>query len=395
MRTPVRTASSFVLAAALAFGALAGCGSSASGERENAKGSAAAQPVSYFDDLTEKFYGSLDTAPPEDSPPAAKGAHIYAVPYGVAAPSSEYWLQGLRDATDALGWKLTVVDGQFNSATQTDGIRQAVAAKADGIVTYVLDCAAVQAGAQQAREAGIPLIYVSGFDCDELGADGPDTAYPIGNFNVLGTDEGRGDYIDFYEQMGALQAYWAVSKTEGKMKAIVIDEIDAQVTKSITDGFLDAADMCSECQVVEKIDIVAADFGPALQDKVSQALLSHPDANVVMANYDDIVVSGVAAAVRASGRAGDILVTGTPGYEANIELLHDGGQDMASSFSVPWEAWASIDRLNRILNDDMELPDIGMGLTITDETHNLTPKGAAWSPEVDFATLYKKAWGVQ
>jgi hypothetical protein len=61
---------------------------------------------------------------------------------------------------------------------------------------------------------------------------------------------------------------------------------------------------------------------------------------------------------------------------------------------VPWEAWASIDRLNRILNGDMTLPNIGMGLTITDKTHNLTPKGDAWSPEVDFASLYKKAWGV-
>lgn len=394
MRARIRTVGLLVLAA-LALGALAACGSGATGSPASAKAGAGAQPLSYFDDLTKKFYGSLNTAPPADSPPAFKGAHIYAVPYGVAAPSSEYWLQGLRDATSALGWKLTVVDGKFNSSTQTDGIRQAVAAKADGILTYVLDCAAVQAGAQQAKAAGIPLIYVSGFDCDDLGANGPDTAYPIGNFNVFGTKDGLGNYKDFYEQMGALQAYWAVSKTKGKMKAIVINETDAEVTKMITDGFLHAANMCAGCKTVDTIDIVAADFGPSLQNKVSQALLSHPDANVVMANYDDIVVSGVAAAVRASGRAGRILVTGTPGYKANIELLHDGGQDMASAFSVQWEAWASIDRLNRILNGDNELPNIGMGLAITDKTHNLTPKGAAWSPTVDFAALYKKAWGVQ
>ncbi|MCU1636595.1 MAG: monosaccharide transporter substrate-binding protein family, partial [Cryobacterium sp.] len=201
-------------------------------------------------------------------------------------------------------------------------------------------------------------------------------------------------YVDFYEQMGALQAYWAISQTEGAMKAIVIDEIDAQVTRSITDGFLEAAEKCESCQTLTTIEIVAADFGLSLQDKVSQALLKHPDANVIMGNYDDIVVSGVAAAVRAAGREGEVLVTGTPGYETNIELLHDGGQDMASAFSVPWEGWAGIDRLNRILNGDMEIPNIGMGLTITDTDHNLTPKGAAWDSTVDYAALYKKAWGI-
>jgi ribose transport system substrate-binding protein len=393
MRLRLRAAC-LAASAALAFGVLGGCASGTSAGISGSDKAVAAEPISYFNDLTEKFYGSLDTAPPADSPPPFEGAHIYAVPYGVAAPSSEYWLKGLKDATSALGWKLTVFDGQFNSTKQNDGIRQAIAAKADGILTYVLDCAAVQAGAKEAKAAGIPLIYVSGFDCDDLGADGPDTAYPIGNFNVHGTKDGLGDYVDFYEQMGALQAYWAISKTDGKMKAIVIDEVDAQATKSITEGFLKAAEKCAECKIVQKIDIVAADFGPPLQDKLSQALLAHPEATVIMANYDDIVVSGVAPAVRAAGREGKVLVTGTPGYEANIELLHDGGQDMASAFSVPWEAWASIDRLNRILNGDMTLPNIGMGLTITDKTHNLTPKGSAWSPEGDFASLYKKAWGV-
>jgi ribose transport system substrate-binding protein len=371
--------------------ASAGC---ASGSQANSAQPGDYEPVSYYDELTETFYGSLDTAPPVDSPAVFEGASIYAVPYGVAAPSSEYWIQGLEDATEALGWDLTVIDGQFDSTAQTDGIRQAVAAKADAILTYVLDCAAVQAGAEEARAAGIPLIYVSGFDCDDLGAGGPDTAYEIGNFNVLGTEDGLGDYVDFYEQMGALQGYWAVSKTEGDMNVIVIDEIDAQVTRSITEGFLESIAKCETCKVLETIEIVAADFGLSLQDKVSQSLLKHPDANVIMGNYDDIVVGGVAAAVRAAGRDGEVLVTGTPGYEANIELLHDGGQDMASGFSVPWEAWAAIDRINRILNGDMELPNIGMGLTIVDKEHNLTPKGDAWSPAVDFAALYKEAWGL-
>jgi hypothetical protein len=35
-----------------------------------------------------------------------------------------------------------------------------------------------------------------------------------------------------------------------------------------------------------------------------------------------------------------------------------------------------------------------MGLTIVDKERNLTPKGDAWSPAVDFAALYKEAWGL-
>ena len=45
-----------------------------------------------------------------------------------------------------------------------------------------------------------------------------------------------------------------------------------------------------------------ADFGPALEEKISTALLRNPKANGMAVSYDDLVTVGGSAAVMSSGR---------------------------------------------------------------------------------------------
>src|SRR5207244_3512101 len=48
-----------------------------------------------------------------------------------------------------------------------DGIRQAIAAKADGIILWAVDCAPVKAPLQDAKKAGIPVVGWEAIDCDQ------------------------------------------------------------------------------------------------------------------------------------------------------------------------------------------------------------------------------------
>jgi ribose transport system substrate-binding protein len=195
--------------------------------------------------------------------------------------------------------------------------------------------------------------------------------------------------------MGELEAVSAIVKTDGKMKAISLNETDSRVTVAITDGFKAEVAKCADCKILTQIDLVASDFGPALQNKVQQALLQHPDANVVFGNYDDVLVGGAAAAVRSAGKIGKVYVTGSPGYPANVDLMRGNvGQDMASGFSVTWEAWAALDRLNRLFNNDQTPPNNGIGFAAIDRSHNLPQANTQWEPAIDFRSLYRKAWGV-
>jgi ribose transport system substrate-binding protein len=389
---------------------IAACGSSSSssgGTSEDASTTAGTEPsgttseptsgaeASKSDESQQIWKESIEgsNTPPESaSIKPEPGKKITVVDYGLESYSGQAFKQGVEEAGKAAGWQVDVVDGEFSSNKQLTAIRKAVAEKVDGIAVYVMDCPTVQAGVEEAKEAGIPVVYTEGYDCSELKDGGPETGYTNGKYNLLG---GKSGSLEEYELLlGEVQAAGAIVENKGAAKSILMNETDSNVTLQITEGYERISEACGECTIEKTIDFVASEFGPPLQEKVEQALLQAPDANAVFGNYDDTITDAAGPAVRAAGRSESMYLTGSSGAPSMLELIRNGEADMSIGVSEVWNGWAAINRFVRLFGGNTKVPDTGIGIEIIDKDHNLPASGNDWVPNVDFKSAYEKAWGV-
>lgn len=388
-----RTWRASLLAAALVVltAALAACGSSSSDSGASAT-AAGAQPTAAASGggdavaaskqrLAALYDGVTFKSPPTTGPKPQAGKNIWVIDFGLAAAEGALVADGTKAAGAVLGWKVTVYDGKFEPARYLDGIRQAIAAKADGIFLYAIDCASVKAALQQAKAAKIKVVGAESQDCGTGGA-----ALYDGSVSYT-----QGSFLDWAASAGSAEADWAIAQTDGKANVINLFQNDTASTKAIQSGFTKTLGGCSTCKVAQTVTFAGTDLGPKLQEKVQQAILQNPKANVLMVPYDGALTSGVNAAVMASGRNDQLEVVAGGGLAPNMDLVRkDRGEDAGYSTSLQWEGWAGLDAFNRLF-DGQQPAASGIGMEVFDKDHNM-PASGPWVPKVDFAAAYRRAW---
>lgn len=382
-RAPLLVAALVVLTAALAA-----CGSSSDGSG-SATASGAAPTAAAGGDavaaarqrLAALYAGTTFRSPPTTGPKPQAGKSIWVIDFGLAAAEGALVADGTKAAGAELGWKVTVYDGKFEPARYLDGIRQAIAAKADGIFLYAVDCASVKAALQQAKAARVKVVGAESQDCGTGAA-----ALYDGSVSYT-----QGGFLDWAASAGSAEADWAIAKTGGRADVINLFQNDTASTKAIQAGFMKTLGGCSTCKVAQTVTFAGTDLGPKLQEKVQQAILQNPKANVLMVPYDGALTSGVNAAVMASGRNDQLDVVAGGGLAPNMDLVRrDRGEDAGYSTSLQWEGWAGLDAFNRLFAGQQPAAS-GIGMEVFDKDHNM-PAAGPWIPKVDFAAAYRRAW---
>lgn len=368
----------------------------ASGQPASALGekSAALEPDSAFlaeikRKVDEGYRGDERSPPTEPLKPPA-GKNVWIISPGMIGESSSIPVNAAKEAGSLVGWKMTVFDGKLDPSTYSTGIRQAIAAKADGIIVDGIDCAAIKQALIEAKAAKVKTVGFYNYDCDDpnLGRGEPLFDGMV-NFGLQ-----RGNYAKLTQDFGAYKADWIIHKTAGKAKLIQFKEDEFLVLKYIREGFEREFARCKTCKIVESVDFTLADYGPKLQQKAQAALLKHPEANAVHAPYDTPMHFGIAAALVESGRNDQLEVIAGEGFDSNIELIRSNkGQDAAASFPSQWTGWAAVDALSSVFHGQKPR-DGGMGLKFIDREHNLPAAGKGYLPATDFRAVYKKSWGV-
>jgi ribose transport system substrate-binding protein len=374
------------LALVLAAAVAAGCGSSSS---ESDSGSAATAAPSTDtatpDAQLEKYFKGTYTGPPTTAPKAEAGKNVWLVSAGQAATVASMAIAGANDAGKALGWKTTVFDGKFDPSVWANGIRQAMADKADGILLYLIDCNLVKGPLQQARKAGITVVAVESLDCNETNP-GQEPLFSAMPEYVEGT------YGKWIKEFGRAQAQWAIAKTGGKAEVLYPKTDEVMGYTLIREGAEEQLKKCAACKI-DYYEFRQADLGPQLRQKTEQALLKNPKANVMILPLDSMVTAGVGAAITGSGRS-KMLVVGAEGEAANIDMIRDGKPGMNAGVGIPtrYEGFAGIDAMLRLFAGEKPAPS-GIGIQVFDKEHNLPASGTYAAP-IDFEAEYKKAWGV-
>ena len=339
---------------------------------------------------TVDYAGTLK-APSADPRPAAKGKKIVVISSGQASISSSVPSNSAVEAAKALGWATTLYDEQLNPASAPGLVRQAIASGADGIILDATDCPTVKGALQEAKAKGVKVVGIYSFDCSDPIFGGSGESLFTGQINYGAA--AAANIGKFTEQYGADQAKAVIAATGGKAKVVFFNDQEFTVLRYTGKGFLDEIGRCSGCSVVAKVDFTGAELGPNLQQKVTSALLQHPEANAVKSPFTAATLLGIGPAVAQSGRASKLYVMGGEGFAPELDLIRSGGGLNAVNIAPSdWTAYAAIDTLNSLFTGK-PIADSGLGWQLVDKTHNL-PSSGGFVPSVDFKASYKKAWGV-
>ena len=307
------------------------------------------------------------------------------IPFGQGIPSFAAAVKEVQAAGEKLGWNVRVVDGKFSPNAWLAGIRDAINAKADGIITFGPDCPPIKAALQDAKKANIPVINVEGHDCDTLepGAE-PEFAHTVGY--------SEGTLQDWLKAMARLQADWAIAHTNGKAKVLDVFETDAHTFKVMNDEFRKQLGKCPGCEIVDQ----RRDDGRRLR---AEAPAEGP--------------AGAAPASggqrRLAGRHGDAAAgrgRRRPSAGRRTSRSRSAGSARTTrrrtSRTRSWGSASTIRRSGRRTRRSMPSPtssrarqpnqNSGLGIRVVDAEHN--QDYVPYQAPIDFKAAYEKAWGV-
>jgi ribose transport system substrate-binding protein len=397
----MRRRTACAVAVAFAVGvAVAGCGS---GDDDEAGGAATETTASagYVDVARkelERFYAGTDRALPSSAPRVQPGKRVWVVACAMAAEGCARPAQALKEAGDKVGWKVTLADGKGDPSQYNAVVRDALNAHADAIVLVAVDCAAVKGPLQEAKRAKVVTFGMFGVDCDDKYGGGG-TKLLTGELNFGSRFPSFADFVE--NELAKAMADYAIAKTDGKAKTIIMREEDTAVIRHIGDGFAREYAKCTSCKAYTVPFTFQDLLTNKLQGKVQAALTKYPDANVVAGPYDASIAAAIAPAVIASGRDKDILLIGNEGLTPNIAQIKAGkGQDVALGAPARWAGYAAVDSLNRLFHGQ-PLVDEGIGVQAVDREHH-PPETPAYegnvdaqgTPKRDVVADYLRIWGV-
>jgi ribose transport system substrate-binding protein len=387
------TKSSVIALVVLAIALVAsGCGSSSNSSTSSGGTNAAATTsnapgVARAKGLVAKWYqGTYKDPSTFGSPKPATGKTIWAISCGQSLSSCARGTKGAVDAAKAIGWNVHVFDTKGDLGTANQGIRQAIAAKADGVFVYFIDCSYMKQGLQEAKKAGIPVVQAEGIDCN-LAQKGAPSLFA---WNVSYSE---GPLLTWLKDFGRAMTSWQIANSNGKADILYIADNAAVGTKAVTAGFKQEIGTCTQCKskVVEySFDQMTKGLSSLVQDE----LLKNPTIDSVAVAYDAILQAGVSDGVQQAARTGrKIVLTAGEGQDPTMALLRKGVVSAGVGLDNEWESWSGIDALNRIFNGKKPVTS-GVGIQLYDKNHNVPASGPYKAP-IDFKAAYKKAWGVQ
>ncbi|MFT3866658.1 MAG: substrate-binding domain-containing protein [Solirubrobacterales bacterium] len=338
-------------------------------------------------------YKGRFTKPPTEAPEHKSGVNMWLISCGEASQGCSEPIAAAKKAGEKLGWKVTTFDGNFGEGdAYNNGIRQAISAGAEVIITVGVNCDQAKSGYQAAKAANIVVVGADSYDCSDPQVN---AGANLMSAETLFTPEFE-TAGDTSEERGRAKADWIIVHTNGEAKVINTDFAALTGGRYENIGFEEEIKKCTTCEVVKKIEYTPTDTANGvLKQAWASALTQYPEANAGTNTSDGIIIQdGLAQAVQSAGRTKTFALVGGEGYAPNVELIrNENGEDAATPFDSNWLAWGAVDTAIRIMAGQEAVPE-GMGVQVIDKEHNLPAEGEQYKAPVNYEALYEKAWGV-
>lgn len=319
---------------------------------------------------------------PESSPPPKPNQRIAIISANQATLGTAIVAKDMEQGAKLLGWKTTVFDGKGNPSDQLQAVESAVNSHYDAIVLDIVDTRVIQEGVKAAQDAKIPMITIG-----DLVNDPPSIP----------------DVSHDWALAGQLAAYYMIANSpNGAANVLVLADLEFPAVK---DGeykgimsVLTDKTKCPNCKFTEK-QFQSANIATQPAQLTVAAIQADPTINWVWCY--DACMQQVSTGVTASGIKTNAHGFGMNGNPPNLELIKakDKFQTALVANPYPFGSWATLDNLNRMLNNQ-PLYDWSKGLPIRlIDTNNIDTVPAVnfqtgWNGELPFEQNFKKLWGV-
>jgi ribose transport system substrate-binding protein len=292
----------------------------------------------------------------------------------------------------ALGWTMHLCDGKFDTDGAWDScIRQAISAKATGIILDGIDCGAVKQPLVEAKAAGIKTTSTHDFDCNDPSVG----SAPLFSTNIQFM-AGAKSAADYWTAVGKAGADYLIAKTHNHAQVLDLTFPEVTYTVYIDKGFKAEMATCSGCKVVETLDLSIQDQATnQVPAKLSAALIKDTSVNAISVPFDSLFPFGVKQTIISSGRGAQLTVLGGEGEPANLTYIKSGqpGENGVIATSEAWCGWGAADELNRAFAGQPAVPE-GIGYQLITTGNVSVQSDGEYKPPVDYQTAYKAAWGV-
>lgn len=226
---------------------------------------------------------------------------------GVAFPGDAPYLDGYRKGLDQAagerGVELSILNADWDAATQSEQIQQLASSAVDGLIVWPVDAQAVCTSIAATAEAGIPMV-ASNSQVDESCADqlvaytGPD---------------------DIAQGCEAAKLMNSTLEEEGKV--LVIEGVPGTAPQiRRLEGFEDCL-----ADGIEILDSQPADWDKAKAISVTRDLLTrYGDEVDGIFGQDDTMAAGAAEAAQELGVLEEIAIVGLGGSQSGLDAVRDG-----------------------------------------------------------------------
>jgi ribose transport system substrate-binding protein len=283
----------------------------------------------------------------------------------------------LKAATDAVGWKLNVIDGGVTPETIKNGWDKAVSDKPDAVMASGFSRALFNPELAKLKSMNIPVIDLT-------------TADPPGNGLTAVFDYGP-DYL----ASGQRLADYALSQDGTNVNAVMVLSSAFANLSFVGQGFkTELQSKCSNCPVAS-FEVPATSIGKDLPTRITAYLTAHPKVNWAYVGYDDMVL-GLPSAMAAAGLTGKVKVVTIDNEPATQAYMKNKQALVASDgFPGPEIMWRSVDFLLRYFAKQDTSPSTAHNLPVWLLTGDNVPSTTEGFPLVaDYQAQYKALWGL-
>ncbi|MFC3225645.1 sugar ABC transporter substrate-binding protein [Marinibaculum pumilum] len=307
----------------------------------------------------------------------AEGRRIVVVPCLMAAEGCARQTRGIQEAGQALGWEVTVIDGQGDPSKMANAVQQAINLQADGLAIQVIDAAVILGPLKQARAAGIRVVAsgsINAEDVIEANYPSNDTIADDGYALAAAAYSLAGNRLNLIEMRG--------------------DEFGACVLRAEgTRRFIDECQAAGgDCAVMASENFLVTDLATRLPQQVVGQVRRNPGFDVLWSAYDaglNFMIQGL----KAADLTDEGFAVGFDANSANLDIIRAGGYQKATiGMPMEWLGWAQVDALNRMF---LGLAPNDGGLRSKVLTAANVPAAGGWEGDVDFRSAYRKSWGVE
>lgn len=243
--------------------------------------------------------------------------------------------EGIDEAAKIMGWETRGIDGQGSVNARAEGIAQAIALHADGLVLDAIDAAEQASAIEPAVKAGIKVVgWHSG------PAPGPMPKF--GLFTNITTDP---------LEVAKAAASYAVADSNGRAGAIVFTDSAYAIAIAKSTAMANIIKACGTCTLLSVQDTPLADAANRMPQLTTSLLQRYGAKWTYALSINDLTFDFMAPALQAAGIAGDGVphaISAGDGSGPAFQRIRSGEYQIATvAEPLRLHGWQEVDELNR------------------------------------------------